>query len=112
MVLRKGGRIPNDLRFYYDGNVIEIVKSFVYLSSVFTAGGFFSEAQNKLSGQASKAVFKMNKCLYRFADVSVRRRLELFDKLILPIFNYGGEVWGFNKGLSFERFHMQFCKVF
>lgn len=36
--------------------------------------------------------------------------LDLFDKLILPILNYGGEVWGFSKAESIERVHLQFCK--
>lgn len=52
----------------------------------------------------------MNKCLHKFADISIRYKLELFDKWILPVLNYGSEVWGFNKGLSIERLHTQFCK--
>ena len=36
--------------------------------------------------------------------------MELFDKLITPIMNYGSEVWGFIQGTSLERVHLQFCK--
>ena len=38
-------------------------------------------------------------------------KLDLFDKLILPIINYGCEVWGFNNGTALERVHLQFCKT-
>ena len=30
--------------------------------------------------------------------------------MILPILNYGGEVWGFSKANVIERVHLQFCK--
>ena len=36
--------------------------------------------------------------------------LGLFDKLILPILNYNGEVWGFSKADVIERIHLRFCK--
>ena len=36
--------------------------------------------------------------------------MELFDKLISPILNYGSEVWGFRDGLEIERVHLKFCK--
>ena len=53
----------------------------------------------------------MNKYLYRFTQISVDHRLELFDKLITPILNYGSEIWGFQKGDVIERLHMKFCKT-
>jgi len=34
----------------------------------------------------------------------------LFDKLILPIFNYGLEVCGLNDSTKLEGTHIQFCK--
>ena len=52
-------------------------------------------AQLTLSGQAQKAFFKLNSYLYNFADISPKHVLDLFDKLVIPILNYGGEVWGF-----------------
>ena len=36
--------------------------------------------------------------------------LNLFDKLILPILNYGSDVWDFSKAKTIERVHLQFCK--
>ena len=77
---------------------------------MFTTGGSFNEAQNILAGQALKAIFKMEKYLQKFTDISVSHKLELFDKLVLPILNYGGEIWGFHQGKSIERIHMRFCK--
>ena len=63
-----------------------------------------------LSGQALKAIYKLNSYLYNFTNISIRHRLELFDKLVTPIMNYGSEVWGFCHGKQIERVHMLFCK--
>ena len=98
------------MTFLYNGNELEIVRNFKYLGIIFTAGGSFSETQNTLSGQAQKAIFKMNKYLYRFTFISPKHKLELFDKLVTPILNYGSEVWGFIQGNAIERVHLQFCK--
>jgi len=48
MVFRKAGRLPNDIRFMYDGKQIDIVDKFIYLGILFTTGGSFAEAQNTL----------------------------------------------------------------
>ena len=110
VIFRKGGTIPRNLEFVYQGNKIEIVNKFSYLGVVFTTGGSFANAQSTLSGQALKAIFKMNKYLYKFTSISVEHRIQLFDKLVTPILNYGSEVWGFQKADAIEKVHMKFCK--
>ena len=111
MIFRKGGMLPRNLSFYYDDEPLEIVKKFNYLGIVFTTGGSFAEAQMTLAGQSQKAIFKMKKYLYKFTFLSPRHKLELFDKLITPILNYGCEVWGFIQANAIERVHLQ-CNVF
>ena len=108
LIFRKGGTLPRNLVFMYEHQVIEIVKTFKYLGIVFTTEGSFSEAQNMLTGQAQKAIFKLNKYLYEFTFVAPKHKLELFDKLISPILNYSCEVWGFCQANAIERVHMQF----
>ena len=110
LIFRKGGTLQRNLVFMYEDQPIEIVRSFKYLGIVFTIGGSFSEAQTTLAGQAQKAIFKLNKYLYKFTYVSPKHKLELFDKLISPILNYSCEVWGFCQANAVERVHMQFCK--
>ena len=56
------------------------------------------------------AIFKMNKYLNKFTNLPPRHKLELFDKLLSPILNYGSEVWGVVQGNIIERVHLQFCK--
>ena len=110
MVFRRGGFLSQNLKFYYNETEIAIVNTFSYLGIVFSTGVPFSACQKTLSGQALKAIYKLNSYLYNFTHISIRHRLELFDKLVTPIMNYGSEVWGFCHGKQIERVHMLFCK--
>ena len=83
---------------------------FTYLGVVFTTGGSFPETHDALAGQALKAIFKLKSLVNKFTDFVVSHMLGLFDKLILPILNYSGEVWEFSKADVIERIHLRFCK--
>ena len=100
MVFRKSGRLAALTQLYYTNGELEVVGKCTYLGIVFSTGGSFSDSQNALSGPALKAI----------TNISVRYRLDLFDKLISPILNYANQVWGFIQGSSIERVHLQFCK--
>jgi len=54
VIFRKGGRIPNDIEFLYDGKRVDVVNKINYLGVVFSSGGSFSIAQSTISGQALK----------------------------------------------------------
>ena len=93
----------NDILFTYNVNEIDKVKIFSYLGIVFTSGGSFSDAQNTLAGHALKGIFQMNKYLYKFITSIINHKLELLEKLILPVMNYGSEVCGFSNAEAVER---------
>ena len=61
-----------------------LYRSLSYLGVVFSSGGSFNITEGTLAGKAQKAIFKLNKYLYNFLSVSVKHRLDLLDKLILP----------------------------
>ena len=110
MIFRRGGILPRDLKFYYNEIELAIVNKFSYLGIVFSTGGSFSVCQETLAGQGMKAIFKLNRLLYNFTNITPKHRIELFDKLVTPILNYGCEVWGFCQAKQIERTHMMFCK--
>ena len=110
MVFRKGGILPRNLSFTFQGNMIEIVNKFVYLGISFSTGGSFTETHKTLSGLALKAILKLNQYLYKFTDISPKHTLKLFVKFITPILTDGGEIWGFSKPVQQVRVHLQFCK--
>ena len=79
-MFRKGGRLPRNLKFNYNGIELSIVESFSYLGVVFTPGGSFSSAQSTLAGQAQKAILRLNSYLYKFTYISPFHKLDVFDK--------------------------------
>ncbi|MCG8044774.1 MAG: reverse transcriptase domain-containing protein, partial [Candidatus Thiodiazotropha endolucinida] len=85
MIFRKGGNLARNLVFSFQDSTIEIVNKFVYLGITFSTGGSFNETHKTLSGQALKAIFKLNQYLYNFTNISTKHILDLFDKLIVPI---------------------------
>ena len=86
---------------------LEIVNKFTHLGCVFTP---FAEAQNTLSGRARKALFLLEKYVYKLTTITVSHMIGLFDKLIFPILNYCSDVWGFIKANKVERVHLHFLK--
>ena len=59
-----------------------------------------------------KAIFKINKHIYKVTELSVSHAMDLFDKLITQILNYSSEVWGFDHGKAIERVHLQFVNIY
>ena len=112
MVFRKGGRLPKNLNFNYRNVSIEMVNKFCYLGVLFTSGGSSFETQKTLSGQALKAVFTLNKYLFNFTALTPSHILQLFDKLVSPILNFGSEVWGFYKANQLKQFIFSFARKF
>ena len=44
-------------------------------------------------------------------DIKPTFKIDLFDKLVLPIIMYGEEVWGFHNAFSIEKLHLKYCKM-
>jgi hypothetical protein len=109
MIFHKG-RLPQNLEFKFGDSIIEIVSKFTYLGLVFTCTGSFTLLQETLAGQARKAIFKLEKYVQPFVNLTPRFMCELFDKLVSPVLSYGCELWGFITGPALERVHLQFCK--
>ena len=99
-------------RFAKQPGTFKLPPQITYLGVVFTTGGSFTETQITLAGQARKALFLLEKYVYKFTTLTVSHRIDLFDKLILPILNYCSEAWGFIQANAVERVHLQFCKKF
>ena len=45
----------------------------------------------------------------RFSDLIIPITLDLFDKIVLPIFIYGAEIWGTKYAGPIEAVHIKYC---
>ncbi|OWF41333.1 RNA-directed DNA polymerase from mobile element jockey [Mizuhopecten yessoensis] len=88
---------------------IEVQNSYSYLGILFDSNGTFSRAKTKITEQAKKALYALNKKI-RNIPLSVDLQLKLFDSLVSPILLYACEILGFKNTTTIERMHLQFCK--
>ena len=120
IVFNKNGKLYNS-SFYYNGELVEVVRSYTYLGIVFTCCGSFTQAIEHLKQQAQKALFKLKQV---GTQQNIVTSLKLFDALILPIIRYCSEIWapymakGINSEnlmslsdkLPAEKLHTKFCR--
>ena len=106
----KKGRVNSNESWYYGETQLTVATKISYLGLVFTTNGQNYQTQLALSEQANKAVFQLHKNISSFSSMPVSNILDLFDKLIVPILNYGSEVWGSHQAQDIERVHLSFCK--
>lgn len=49
--------------------------------------------------------------IFNQTEVSIYKRIQLFDKLVGNNPNYGAEVWGMHLGTDIEHIHNKFCRM-
>jgi len=64
----------------------------IYDLIFFTTGGSFNTTFEIFASQALKSIYKLKPNLLNFPGITEQQKLDLFDKLSLPILNYGSEV--------------------
>ena len=109
LVFRKGTRLPRP-QWKYGNFLLTVTNKIPYLGVMLTNNGLFAQAQKTLAEQANKGIFSLNSRLARFNNMKPPVVMDLFDKYISPILNYGSEVWGFHKSPDVEQVHLCFCK--
>ena len=103
--------------FMYNSKVLEIVSSYKYLGVMFQSikrcdGNLFSEAYKYVGNQARKAMFKLIKDSKNVGTLPPNVALKLFDALVVPILEYGSEIWFQNKEIpELESVHLKFLKT-
>jgi hypothetical protein len=98
-----------NVQLYYNNKLLKFVNSFTYLGVTLSSYGNFFHAQKALSNQALKALYSLNS-LFDVMSLNISEKLKLFDSMVLPILNYGAEVWGFHEAPDIEKIHLKFLK--
>lgn len=89
--------------FRYGTEQLEIASDYVYLGVNFKPSGSFTAACQRMADQARKALFKIRSMCH---DGPISVALTLFDCLVVPVLQYGFEVWapGLFKDLNDSNF--------
>jgi hypothetical protein len=87
----------------YNGVPLDTKPLFIYLGMLFEADGIMSKAGKRCLSKGRAALYSMLRRCNELDIHNVYIRMHLFDSLVLPILNYGCEVWGpgaFSKGAN------------
>ena len=94
------GRHTDD-KFYFNGDKIDVVDQYKYLGNIFQRTrtcreDMFGKNYAYLVDKARKAAFAMIRKTKLFMPLPADGTLHLFNSLVLPILQYGSEIWGVN----------------
>ena len=94
LVLRRGGIIKRNGKWFYSGKIIECVQKYKYLGLFFTTTHIWSLAKRTLAAQANKALGMIYMNNYKCNGLPHKSYLNIFDKTILPILLYMVQKFG------------------
>ena len=83
-------------KIYFDNQLLEVVQKFKYLGIIFDSctKQILRKIQNYLAEQVRKAIFSSLKMFYgSIGKPTPTCMIKLFDSQILPILEYGSEIW-------------------
>jgi hypothetical protein len=111
-----GQRTGNE-KFSFNGKTIDIVEKYKYLGSIFntifrSSGNPCREMPTYLAEKALKASFATLKKVSSAGFITPQIGLHLFDTCVLPILEYGTEIWGNGKlNDKIERIQLRYLKM-
>ena len=110
IVFRKGGILKQMEKWYYNGQLIDIVPFYKYLGVYFTPKLIWTKTKEVLAQQASKAICRIFQYQRNFGNFTPNDLFKLFDSIVRPILCYGSEIWGHEYCTHIEKVHIRFCK--
>ena len=109
VVIFSRGKVKKQFNFKIGNISIDTDSEYCYLGIVFNFNGKFSKAIDERITPARKAMFGLNeKAVNLLLPPDVH--IDLFEKMISPIFLYGCEVWGYGNVEPMEIFYRKFIK--
>ena len=109
VVIFSRGKVKKQFRFKIGNIDIGTNSEYCYLGTIFNFNGNFTKAINERITLARKAMFGLNqKAVNLLLPPDIH--IDLFEKMISPIFLYGSEVWGYGNVEPLEVFYRKFIK--
>ena len=109
VIIFSRGKVKRQFNFKIGNIDISTTSEYCYLGIVFNFNGKFGKAINERMTPARKAMFGLNQKAVNLllpSDIHI----DLFEKMIAPIFLYGCEVWGYGNVEPLEIFYRSFIK--
>ena len=97
VIFRKGGLLSINDHYFFGDTLLTVTNKYSYLGMLLSDRGKCDGLQKNIANCSTRALFKLYKDLHHLHNPKIHFQCELFDKIIIPICDYGCEVWGFHK---------------
>lgn len=106
----RGGRKPAGVKFIYGMKELEIVDSFTYLGTTFSASGVFRKEMESAVGRARLACTSVSSLIYKAKLTNLDRIHTLYNSMVSSVLLYGCQVWSLRYIEEIECIQMGFYK--
>ena len=112
MVFRKGGYLGQNEKWFFDGDMLEIVNHYCYLGFTFTTKLSFNLGTMHLVAKGKKALYLILRAFQNCKEMSHKSFFKVFDAKVQSILLYSSEIWGYQRLDNLEKVHLLACKRF
>ena len=112
MVFRKGGFLGRHEKWYFGGQLLEVVNSYKYLGFDFTTRMSMKSSVSSFIIKAKSALNSLFKSLNSVDCHETNIFFKLFDSKVSPILSYSSELWGVFNIDDIEKVHTLAIKRF
>lgn len=109
VVIFSRGKVKTEYNFKMGNFDIATSSEYCYLGILFNFNGKFSKAVCERITPARKAMYGLNEKALNL-QLAPDIHIDLFDKMVMPIFLYGCEIWGYGNNEPLEIFYRKFLK--
>ncbi|XP_075157969.1 uncharacterized protein LOC142231236 [Haematobia irritans] len=110
MIFRNGGRLSNQEKWYFNGQEIEIVKSYVYLGVVLTSRLSFQSHVDNRTSQSKSAINSTWKNFLKIDSIDLQMKWEIYLAVCRSIQAYSAQVWGYTHFEEVDKLQRFFIK--
>ena len=109
VVIFSRGKVKKQFHFKIGDLNIKTSSEYCYLGVLFNFNGKLNKAIDERTEPARKAMFGLNeKAINLLLPPDIH--IDLFEKMVAPIFLYGSEVWGYSNVEPLEIFYRKFIR--
>jgi hypothetical protein len=112
IVFRKGGKLPNNTTFKYNGQGqdIEVVNEYIYLGVPFSSSRVFRKAARYFKNKGNATMGAVWNIIYRSRQDTLWSKLTLFNAVTLASVLYCSHIWGIRYLEDIEKVQNQFLR--
>lgn len=110
LVFRKGTRLPNNEKWFFNSEPIEVVNHYKYLGVIFNYNMAYSKHLSEKLEASKNAINSTWNTFIKHKDIALSKKIKIFLAASRSIMCYAGAIWGFKEHEPVEKLQRYFLK--